>query len=159
VMNTRRAPFDDWRVREALITAFNFDAINETITGGRQPRITSYFSGSDLAMRPGPAEGRVRDLLQPYRAALLPGALEGYSLPEGDGGSIDAKERAALGRDDDFVADFKRIACVGLGVRRRRARKNQWQYRGAREKRPPFRRRTRTVARFIQHKSHVHLLP
>ena len=85
VMNTRRAPLDDWRVREALITAFNFEYINETLTGGRQPRITSYFSGSDLAMRPGPAEGRVRELLLPFRDTLLPGTLEGYTLPEGDG--------------------------------------------------------------------------
>ncbi len=85
VMNTRRAPLDDWRVREALITAFNFEYINDTLTGGRQPRITSYFSGSELGMNHGPATGRVRDLLEPYADTLLPGTLEGYSLPVGDG--------------------------------------------------------------------------
>ncbi|MGR3548127.1 MAG: extracellular solute-binding protein [Roseovarius sp.] len=85
VMNTRRAPLDDWRVREALITAFNFEYINDTLTGGRQPRITSYFSGSELGMDHGPATGRVRDLLEPYADTLLPGTLEGYSLPVGDG--------------------------------------------------------------------------
>lgn len=85
VMNSRRAPFDDWRVRQALILAFNFDYINDTMTGGVQPRITSYFSNSPLAMRPGPATGRVRDLLLPYAADLPPGALDGYALPEGDG--------------------------------------------------------------------------
>ncbi|EEX10647.1 ABC transporter, periplasmic substrate-binding protein [Ruegeria lacuscaerulensis ITI-1157] len=84
VMNTRRAPFGDWRVREALILAFNFEYINGTFTGGAQPRITSYFSGSDLAMQPGPATGRVAELLQPYADDLPPGALEGYNLPEGD---------------------------------------------------------------------------
>ncbi|MGI9368878.1 MAG: extracellular solute-binding protein, partial [Ruegeria sp.] len=42
VMNTRKAPFDDWRVREALVSAFNFEFINDTITGGAQPRISSY---------------------------------------------------------------------------------------------------------------------
>ncbi|NVO55417.1 ABC transporter substrate-binding protein [Rhodobacteraceae bacterium B1Z28] len=85
VMNTRKAPFDDWRVREALTLAFNFEFINDTITGGAQPRITSYFSGSDLAMQPGPASGKVADLLQPFADDLMPGMLEGYALPQGDG--------------------------------------------------------------------------
>ncbi|GAB4284396.1 MAG: extracellular solute-binding protein [Roseovarius sp.] len=84
VFNTRRAPLDDWRVREALIRAFNFEYMNEALTGGRQPRITSYFANSELAMRPGPAEGRVRALLAPFADSLLPGALEGYALPQGD---------------------------------------------------------------------------
>lgn len=84
VMNTRRPQLADWRVREALILAFNFPYINGTVTGGRQPRITSYFANSDLAMRPGPAEGRVRDLLAPFADTLPPGALDGYALPEGD---------------------------------------------------------------------------
>ncbi len=85
VMNTRRAPLDDWRVRQALIEAFNFEFINETLTGGSLPRISSYFSNSYLAMQPGPATGRVRELLEPFQDTLLPGALDGYALPTGDG--------------------------------------------------------------------------
>lgn len=86
VFNTRRPMFADWRVREALIQAFNFELINTTITGGVQPRITSYFSNSILGMEPGqPATGRVADLLAPFAADLLPGALEGYALPVSDG--------------------------------------------------------------------------
>ena len=85
VMNARKAPFDDWRVREALTLAFNFEFINDTITGGAQPRITSYFSGSDLAMQPGPATGRVEELLLDYKDDLPPGSLEGYTLPVSDG--------------------------------------------------------------------------
>jgi len=85
VFNTRRAPLDDWRVRAALLHAFNFEYMNDTVTGGRQPRITSYFSNSDLAMRDGPATGRVRDMLAPFSDTLLPGALEGYALPRSDG--------------------------------------------------------------------------
>ena len=84
-INTRRTPFDDWRVREALILAFNFEFINDTITGGAQPRITSYFSNSGLAMQPGPATGRVRALLEPFADSLPPGTLEGYALPVSDG--------------------------------------------------------------------------
>ncbi len=85
VMNSRQPPFDDWRVREAMILAFNFEFINETITGAEQNRISSYFSNSRLAMRPGAAESPVRDLLLPFEADLLPGTLEGYSLPTSDG--------------------------------------------------------------------------
>lgn len=85
VMNTRRDLFSDWRVREALITAFNFEFINEAMTGSAQPRITSYFSNSPLGMRPGPAEGRVLEFLERYSDALLPGAIEGYELPVSDG--------------------------------------------------------------------------
>lgn len=83
--NTRRTPLDDWRVREALLLAFNFEFINETITGGAQPRISSYFSNSNLGLRPGPAEGKVAEYLEPFSADLLPGTLDGYELPQGDG--------------------------------------------------------------------------
>ncbi|MEO1106559.1 MAG: extracellular solute-binding protein [Pseudomonadota bacterium] len=98
VMNTRKAPFDDWRVREALTLAFNFEFINDTITGSAQPRITSYFSGSELGMKPGPATGRVEQLLETYASDLAPGTLEGYELPEGDGTERNRRSiRKALG--------------------------------------------------------------
>ncbi|MFC7704949.1 extracellular solute-binding protein [Plastorhodobacter daqingensis] len=95
VMNTRRAPFDDWRVREALIQAFNFEFINNTLNGGSEPRITSYFSNSPLGMDHGPAEGQVRALLEPHADQLLPGVLEGYSLPETNG---EAANRSGIRR-------------------------------------------------------------
>ena len=85
VMNTRRDAFADWRVRDAMIHAFNFEFINDAMTGGQQERITSYFSNSVLGMQPGPATGRVAEYLEPYKDELLPGAMEGYELPAGDG--------------------------------------------------------------------------
>ena len=85
VMNTRDPLFADWRVREALILAFNFEFMNDVVTGGAQRRITSYFSGSELGMDHGPAEGRVAELLAPFAADLPPGTLEGYALPVSDG--------------------------------------------------------------------------
>ena len=85
VMNTRDPLFEDWRVREALITAFNFEFVNDAMTGGDQPRITSYWSNSPLGMSGGPAEGRVREFLERWPDALLPGALDGYALPVSDG--------------------------------------------------------------------------
>jgi len=85
VMNTRRPHFADWRVREAMIQAFNFEFVNQTLNGGVAPRITSYFSNSPLGMSHGPAEGRVAEFLAPFADDLLPGAIEGYSLPVSDG--------------------------------------------------------------------------
>ena len=85
VMNTRRPPFDDWRVRQAMLELFNFDYINQTFTGGAQDQITSYFSNSPLAFEPGPATGRVAALLGPFQSDLLPGTLEGYAMPASDG--------------------------------------------------------------------------
>ena len=102
VINTRRAPLDDWRVREALLLAFNFEFINDTLTGGRQPRITSYFSGSELSMQPGPASGRVQALLEPFSAELPPGALEGYDMPRSDGTQ---RNRANLLAAADLLAE------------------------------------------------------
>ena len=102
VMNTRRAPFDDWRVREALITAFNFEFINETVNGDPQPRIASYFHNSELGMQPGAASGGVLALLEPFADDLLPGAIEGYTLPQGDGTE---RNRANLARALDLLAE------------------------------------------------------
>lgn len=97
VMNTRNPLFADWRVRQAMIEAFNFQFINMTLSGGRDPRITSYFSNSTLAMRPGPAAPRVAELLAPFARTLPPGTIEGYALPKGGERAIDRDGiRAAL---------------------------------------------------------------
>jgi peptide/nickel transport system substrate-binding protein len=99
VMNTRRPHFADWRVREAMIQMFNFDFINQTMTGGAAPRITSYFANSPFAMVPGtPADGKVLQLLEPFAADLLPGTLDGYALPDSDGSPVNRPGlRKALG--------------------------------------------------------------
>jgi peptide/nickel transport system substrate-binding protein len=102
VFNTRNPPLDDWRVRDALIHAFNFEFINDTLTGGRQPRITSYFSNSELAMREGAATGRVLELLQPFSDELPPGAIEGYTLPKSDGSK---RNRGNLRRAIELLAE------------------------------------------------------
>ncbi|MFZ1471087.1 MAG: extracellular solute-binding protein [Paracoccaceae bacterium] len=95
--NTRKPMFADWRVRQALILAFNFEFINQTITGGAQKRIESYFSNSSLGMTPGqPATGRELELLTPFAADLLPGTIDGYALPVSDGTPANRKNiRAA----------------------------------------------------------------
>ena len=85
VMNSRREIFSDWRVRQALIEAFNFEYINEAQNAGRQQRISSYFSNSTLGMREGAAENHVLELLQNFDSSHLPGTYEGYKLPKSNG--------------------------------------------------------------------------
>ena len=86
VFNTRKPIFADWRVREALIDAFNFELVNQTLNGGAVPRICSYYCNSELGAQPEtPATGKVLDLLTPFKDQLLPGAIEGYTLPVSDG--------------------------------------------------------------------------
>lgn len=96
-MNTRNPLFQDWRVRDALILAFNFDLVNQTLNGGANPRIQSYFGNSPLGFEPGtPASGGVLALLEPFKADLVPGTIEGYSVPSGDGSDTNRKNiRAA----------------------------------------------------------------
>lgn len=124
-INTRRAPLDDWRVREALLLAFNFEYINETITGSAQPRISSYFSNSHLGFLPGPATGKVAQYLMPFADDLPPGTLEGYALPQSDGTKRNRKnlrkamtllEEAGLTVEDGSLRDAtgKQIAFTVL---------------------------------------------
>ncbi|MDO5643136.1 MAG: ABC transporter substrate-binding protein, partial [Paracoccus sp. (in: a-proteobacteria)] len=103
VMNTRSPLFSDWRVRQAMIEAFNWDFINDALSGGEEQRITSYFANSALATPPGtPAEGRTRALLEPFADTLLPGALDGYTLPEGSDQPLDRRAmRRALALFED----------------------------------------------------------
>jgi peptide/nickel transport system substrate-binding protein len=100
VMNTRRAAFADWHVRAAMLQAFNFEYISDTITGGALPRITSYFSNSPLGLKPGPASGKVAELLAPFAADLPPGTLEDITLPQSDG---TARNRKNIARAMDLM--------------------------------------------------------
>lgn len=85
VMNARRSQFADIRVRDALIHAFNYEFINQTVNGQQQPRISSYYSNSILAMGAGPAKGKVRRLLEPFADDLPAEVLTGYTLPSSNG--------------------------------------------------------------------------
>ena len=101
-MNTRRAPFDDIRVRDALLHAFNYEFIADTLTGGRQPRITSYFSGSHLAMSDGPATPEVAALLTPFANSLPEDTLDAFTLPASNGS---ARNRGNMRRAMKLMAE------------------------------------------------------
>ena len=114
VMNTRKPQFSDINVRDAMIQAFNFEFINEAMTGSAQPRITSYFSNSPLAMQDGPATGRVADFLEPFADSIPADAISGYALPVGDGSernragtaaALESMERAGYTVKDGVMSD------------------------------------------------------
>jgi peptide/nickel transport system substrate-binding protein len=84
--NTRRWPFTDARVRQALTAMFDFEWINRNLYHGSFTRTQSYFERSALASTGRPADARERALLAPYAAFIKPEVLEGtWRLPESDG--------------------------------------------------------------------------
>ena len=65
VFNLRHEAFQDRRVRKIIASLYDFDFINKNFYFGSQDRETSYFLRQDhLRARPGPAEGRVREILE-----------------------------------------------------------------------------------------------
>lgn len=92
VMNTRRAPLDDKRVRDALIRLFDFPWINRTLFNGLYKRSESYFARSELAAVGRTASAHERKLLAPFLGLVEPGVLEGtWRLGESDGTGQDRK--------------------------------------------------------------------
>ncbi|MFM2422057.1 MAG: hypothetical protein RL291_587 [Pseudomonadota bacterium] len=86
VFNTRRAPLDDIRVRQALIQAFDAEFINRTQFAGVYRRTQSVFERSDLSSFGRPADARERALLAPFPDAVTPAVMDGtHKLPETTG--------------------------------------------------------------------------
>lgn len=69
VFNTRRAPFDDRRVRMALAHAFDFEWVNTRLLQGQYDRIHGMFTNSPLAPEGPPSDAELA-LLAPFRATL-----------------------------------------------------------------------------------------
>ncbi len=84
-MNTRRPPFDDRRVREAMAYAFDFQWSNRNIYFDSYIQGTSFFAPTELASR-GVPEGLELEALEPYRDRLPPEVFtEPYHPPVTDG--------------------------------------------------------------------------
>jgi peptide/nickel transport system substrate-binding protein len=89
VFNTRRAIFADRRVRRALALAFDWAWVNGRLYRDQYARIESYYDNSPLGFE-GRAEGRERELLEPFAESLPEGTLDaGWRPPASDGSGRD----------------------------------------------------------------------
>ena len=85
VMNTRRPPFDDPKVRLAMNYAFDFGWTNQNLFFGQYTRTESYFSNSELASN-GLPTGREKEILEQFRGRVPPEVFtEEYDPPDTDG--------------------------------------------------------------------------
>jgi microcin C transport system substrate-binding protein len=89
VFNTRRAPFHDRRVRQALTYLYDFTWANANLFYNAYTRNTSFFPNTAFASQ-GLPSAEERTLLEPWRAQL-PSALwtTPFTLPETDGKGYD----------------------------------------------------------------------
>jgi peptide/nickel transport system substrate-binding protein len=88
--NTRRAPFADARVREALASMFDFEWINANLFAGAYKRSEGFFDDSELSSIGRPASDRERALLAPYPGAVRDDVREGrWRAPVSDGSGRD----------------------------------------------------------------------
>jgi peptide/nickel transport system substrate-binding protein len=107
--NTRRAPFADARVREALASMFDFEWINANLFGGAYMRSEGFFDDSELSSIGRAASERERALLAPYPGAVRDDVMEGrWRAPVSDGS----------GRDRAIAKNaLEEIAAAGYSLR------------------------------------------
>jgi microcin C transport system substrate-binding protein len=85
VLNTRRPPLDDIRVREALGLAIDYEWMNRQMFYGAYQRVQGLFGNTDCSPKGAPADDELA-LLEPLRAQLPPAALGPmYQAPRTDG--------------------------------------------------------------------------
>ncbi len=102
VLNTRRQPFDDPLVREALAHAFDFEWQNRALHGGVLRRAHSFFADSMFASS-GLPDAAETALLEPYRAQLPEAVFNRvFSFPRSDGIGAD---RQGLSRARQLLED------------------------------------------------------
>lgn len=69
IFNTRRPPFDDIRVRDALDLLFDFEWVNQNLFHGQYKRIESFYPNSELAAS-GLPDAREQAVLEPFKNEL-----------------------------------------------------------------------------------------
>ncbi|MCT4655822.1 MAG: extracellular solute-binding protein [Cohaesibacter sp.] len=89
--NIRRGKFADPRTREAIALAFDFEWSNKNLFYDLYKRTHSFFENTDMKSS-GKADGKVLELLEPYRDQLDPAIFEEpYTPPVTDGSGKDRK--------------------------------------------------------------------
>ncbi len=92
IFNTRRAPFSDEHVRQALLYAFDFDWVNRVLFGNIYTRSNSIYPNSELAAPTLPDEAE-RKLLEPWKEQLAPNILTTpLTLPNTQGNAQNLRE-------------------------------------------------------------------
>ncbi len=113
IFNTRRPPFDNRAVREALGLALDFDWLNKTLFHGQYKRIDSFFPNAYLAAAGEPSEAELA-LLEPWRASLSPEIFSAAWRPPQSGDRTAA--RANLRRADGLLQQAGWIVRDGVRV-------------------------------------------
>jgi microcin C transport system substrate-binding protein len=108
VFNTRRAQFQDVRVRKALGLTFNFEAANKNRFYGAYIRAQSYFDNSEFAAK-GLPEGRELEILNTVKDSVPPEVFTTpYATPSAP---TDADHRKNMGEA------FKLLQAAGWTVK------------------------------------------
>ena len=101
--NTRRKLFEDVRVREALVMAFDFEWANANLFSNGYRRTYGYFSGSELSSKGKKADDKELAVLGEAAKAMRVDMLDGsYALPVSDGSG---RDRKMLKSAVDLLAD------------------------------------------------------
>jgi microcin C transport system substrate-binding protein len=102
VLNTRRPPLDDIRVREALGLALDYEWMNRQMFYGAYQRVQGLFGNTDCSAQGAPSPEELA-LLEPWRA-VLPAAVFGpiSQPPRTDG---DSSLRANLRRGQALLRE------------------------------------------------------
>lgn len=94
VFNTRRAPMQDIRFRQALTYAYDFEWQNKALFYGQYHRLQSYFANSELEAKGMPSVEELA-ILKPYLAKLDPiqraGVLKDWKYPVSDASGFNRK--------------------------------------------------------------------
>lgn len=91
--NLKRDKFKDIKVRQALMTLYDFEAIQRTLLFGQYKRISSYFPNSDYGATGAPSAAEIA-ILKPFAEQLPAGALaQPFVLPETDGSGRDRSHK------------------------------------------------------------------
>ena len=113
IFNTRRAPFDDPKIREALTYMLDFNWLNENLYHGLYSRVNSFFPNAPLAATGTPSAAELA-LLQPYKNELPAAVFEAVKQPPSakDQGEkrINMRKAADLLKEAGWVVqDGKRV--------------------------------------------------
>jgi peptide/nickel transport system substrate-binding protein len=103
IMNTRRAPFGDIRVREAMLHLFDFEWLNTNLFANVYRRTASFFDESELSFRNQPLSPREVALVGPELEALRPDFRDGSWKPPVSDGS--GRDRRVMRRAVDLLRE------------------------------------------------------